>query len=598
MLLCGKLRPRGCISSLTHATLVLRTQKPLLRWYNTTSTTDKPFYITTPIFYPNARPHIGHLYSLVTADIIARFQRILNPSRPVVFLTGTDEHGLKMQQTAVAKGVTPLEWCNTLSSEFRKLAERADISSSIFMRTTQDRHKQTVEHIWRSLSAQGLIYKDTYEGYYSTTDECFYPTSRVSPHPTLPDTMIATETGSVVEWSREVNYKFRMSSFRNALFAHYTRAAALNAQVTDGLVVRGVHPDIHQSHIIRDLESEPLEDLSISRPRERIAWGIAVPGDPTQTVYVWFDALLVYLSGIGYPEQGAAWPPDVQVIGKDIVRFHAIYLPSILLALGLPIPRTVLSHAHWTSNQKKMSKSLGNVTNPIEAMDDFGVDAVRFYLARVGGRWKVDVDWSEEQLRKHSDEIRNLLGNYFLRVTSKVIRNRVSRVLPDTRDKSFQTLLTRHLVDVDLSKIIDTSAYTNVDAPLTTEAFFPLLDNVGGVVLHHMTNLEVADGLHTIVQVLRQANSLLTSLAPWSEVHSPAVALSCYLTALETLRIVGILLQPFLPGTSEKLLDALSVPGPQRSIKYARVGMGSLGRGNIFELKGVKLFEMPRKTAE
>ncbi|KAG6336879.1 hypothetical protein ID866_2205 [Astraeus odoratus] len=544
-----------------------------------------------------AGPHIGHLYSLVTADILARFQRILDPSRPVVFLTGTDEHGLKMQQTALAKGVNPLEWCNTISSEFRKLADKADISSTVFMRTTQERHKQVVEHVWRSLAVQGLIYKDTYEGYYSTTDECFYPLSRVSRHPTLANTMIATETGSVVEWSREENYKFRMSTFREALLAHYTQAASHNAQMTDGLKVRGVHPDIHQNRIIRDLESEPLEDLSISRPRERIGWGIAVPDDPTQTVYVWFDALLVYLSGIGHPEKGVTWPPDVQVVGKDIVRFHAVYLPAILLALNLPLPKTLLAHAHWTANQKKMSKSLGNVTDPMRAMDDFGVDAVRFYLARVGGRWKDDVDWSEEQLRKHTDEIRNLLGNYFLRMTSKVIKNRVSQVISSTQPQTFQPLLDRLLAQVDLSQTVDASAYVEPESSMTVEAFLPLLDNVGGVVSHHMKSLEVAEGLHAIVQVLRQANGLLTNLAPWSEAHPPSVALSCYLTALETLRIVGILLQPFLPSTAEKLLDTLQVPSSERSIEYARLGRGAVGGENGLQVKGVKLFEIPRNVA-
>ncbi|KAI6006466.1 tRNA synthetases class I (M)-domain-containing protein [Pisolithus marmoratus] len=580
----------GCLSSVV---LPRRPRVPRLRRCNTTSSpTEKPFYITTPIFYPNARPHIGHLYSLVTADIIARYQRILNPTRPVVFLTGTDEHGLKMQQTALAKGVDPLDWCNTLSAEFHKLAQRADVSGAIFMRTTQESHKQTVRHVWRSLVARGLIYKDTYEGYYSTTDESFYPPSRISSHPTLPNTMIATETGSVVEWSREVNYKFRMSSFRDTLLAHYNSAAALNAQTKDGLAVRGVHPDSHQLRIIRDLEMEPLEDLSISRPRERIRWGIGVPDDPTQTVYVWFDALLVYLSGIGYPGTGNAWPPDVQVIGKDIVRFHAIYLPAILLALKLPLPTTLLAHAHWTANQKKMSKSLGNVTDPMQAMDDYGVDAVRFYLARVGGRFRDDVDWSEEQLRKHADEIRNLLGNYFLRMTSRVIKNRVRDAISAAQDKSFDGLLSRQLANVNLSQTLDISAYAELDAPRTTEAFLPLLDNLGGVVSGCMRNLEVAEGLHAIVQVLRYANTLLTNLAPWSEGKTAAIALSSYLTALETLRIVGILLQPFLPSTAVKLLDALGVPEMERTVAYARLGRGSV-KEDVLGVKGVKLFSVP-----
>ncbi|KAI6108549.1 tRNA synthetases class I (M)-domain-containing protein [Pisolithus croceorrhizus] len=585
------LRRGGCLSSVA---LPRHPRAPRLHRCNTTSsTTEKPFYITTPIFYPNARPHIGHLYSLVTADIIARYQRILNPARPVVFLTGTDEHGLKVQQTALAKGMDPLDWCNTVSTEFHKLAQRADVSGTVFARTTQESHKQTVRHVWRSLVARGLIYKDTYEGYYSTTDECFYPSSRISPHPTLPNTMIATETGSVVEWSREVNYKFRMSSFRDALLTHYSRAAALNAQTKDGLTVRGVYPDSHQLRIIRDLEMEPLEDLSISRPRERIGWGISVPDDPTQTVYVWFDALLVYLGGIGYPGTGNTWPPDVQVIGKDIVRFHAIYLPAILLALKLPLPTTLLAHAHWTANQKKMSKSLGNVTDPMQAMDDYGVDAVRFYLARVGGRFRDDVDWSEEQLRKHTDEIRNLLGNYFLRMTSRIIKNRAKDAIAIAKDKSFRGLLSQQLVNVDLSKTLDISAYAELDGPRTVEAFLPLLDNLGGVVSDSMKNLEVAESLHAIIQVLRHANTLFTNLAPWSAEQSATIALSSYLTALETLRIVGILLQPFLPGTAAKLLCALGVPEVERSVAYAGVGKGSVGGQDVLSVKGLKLFNMP-----
>lgn len=208
------------------------------------------------------------------------------------------------------------------------------------MRTTQRQHRDTVENVWvsfvnrlrtpflicdpvqRALADQGLIYKDTYEGYYSATDECFYPSSRITSHPTRPNTKISTETGSVVEWSSEVNYKFRLSKFREVLLAHYSVAAELNAKVEQGVVSRGVHPDVYQNAVIQDLKTELLEDLSISRPRERIGWGIPVPGDPSQTVYVWFDALLVYLSGVGYPSAGTtAWPPDVQVVGKDIVRY-------------------------------------------------------------------------------------------------------------------------------------------------------------------------------------------------------------------------------------------------------------------------------------
>ncbi|KAG9315949.1 tRNA synthetases class I (M)-domain-containing protein [Chiua virens] len=563
---------------------------------NAAPTTGKPFYVTTPIFYPNARPHIGHLYTLVTADIIARFQRILNPARPVVFLTGTDEHGLKMQQAAEAKGVSPLEWCDTISAEFRKLGERANISGTMFMRTTQQRHRDTVEYVWRALVDRGLIYKDTYQGYYSTTDECFYPSSRVTSHPTRPDSKISTETGSVVEWSSEVNYKFKLSMFRDVLLAHYSAAAELNTKGENGLVSRGVHPDLYQNTVIHDLKTESLEDLSISRPRERIGWGVPVPEDSSQTVYVWFDALLVYLSGVGYPSaETTAWPPDVQVVGKDIVRFHAVYLPAILQAMSLPLPKTLLTHAHWTAGQKKMSKSLGNVADPLSAMEDFGVDPVRFYLARVGGRFRDDVDWSEEQLRKHADEIRNSLGNYFLRVTSNAIKRRAAKVMSASPNRlEFRKYLSLQFPNLCFSGGSTTSSWDLENCKVSTnEELLILLDGLGARVSRSMRNLDVADALHAIVLILRHANALLTNLEPWSNVHPPDVALSCYLTALETLRITGILLQPFIPHTSEKLLDGLGISADERSVEYARVGKGEIRGGLAMDVKGFKLFASP-----
>ncbi|KAN0074748.1 tRNA synthetases class I (M) domain containing protein [Tylopilus felleus] len=571
MFSCRGLRWRIRTSSLAFSRVV----RPVRR-HNATQSTDKPFYVTTPIFYPNARPHVGHLHSLVVADIIARFQRILNPSRPVVFLTGTDEHGLKMQQAAEARGVDPLAWCDTLSAEFRKLGERANISGTMFIRTTQRQHRQTVEHVWRALADQGLVYKDTYEGYYSTTDECFYPSSRVASHPTLPNTYIATETGSIVEWSSEANYKLRLSQFREILVSHYAAAAERNAQAENGRVTRGVFPDTFHNAVMQDLKTESLEDLSISRPRERIGWGIPVPGDPSQTVYVWFDALLVYLSGVGYPSaEATVWPPDVQVIGKDILRFHAIYLPAIIRTMNLAMPKTLLTHAHWTAGQKKMSKSLGNVADPLTAMDDFGVDAVEFYLARIGGRFRDDVDWSEKELQKHADEIRNLLGNYFLRTTSNVIKRRAAKVLTASSDPlSYRDLFSKQLSNLESFKASTSSLDLEHCKLSTNEELLAVLDDLGA-----------------------QANALLTILEPWSDAHPPDVALSCYLTALETLRITGILLQPFVPHTSEKLLNALKVPENERNIEYARIGKSEVGGGQVMDVRGVKLFDMPAKKA-
>jgi methionyl-tRNA synthetase len=313
--------------------------------------------------------------------------------------------------------------------------------------------------------------------------------------------------------------------------------------------------------------------------------------------------------------------------------FHAIYLPAILHAMNLAMPRTLLAHAHWTAGQKKMSKSLGNVADPMAAMDDFGVDAVRFYLARVGGRFRDDVgespwaelcrcggklmsfvDWSEEQLRKHADEIRNSLGNYFLRITSNTIKSRAAKVMGASSDPlSLCDLISRQFPSLGLSRVSMNSLDLETCKLSTNEELLALLDDLGARVSRAMRNLEVADALHTIVLILRhvscfltlicrrhsatiqQANALLTTLEPWSDVHPPDVALSCYITALETVRITGILLQPFIPHTSERLLDGLGVSADERSVEYARVGKGDVGGGLVMAVRGVKLFEKPTK---
>ncbi|KAF8887618.1 Methionyl/Leucyl tRNA synthetase [Infundibulicybe gibba] len=282
-----------------------------------TSQLEKPYYITTPIFYPNAVPHIGHLYSLVIADIFARFQRLRGTERPVHFLAGMDEHGLKIQKAAQAKDMQPSAFCDELSGQFSLLAESAGVSNTCFMRTTSREHHETVAEVWRRLDAKGLIYKGDYSGWYSITDECFYTNSQVAQTPSQgasPSTTVSTETGSVVEWQNEQNYMFRLSSFQKPLLTHYGSPA------NGGII----HPPQHHTHIVQILQSGPLTDLSISRPRSRLEWGVQVPGDPEQTVYVWFDALLVYLTGRGFPWSAngkkEGWPVDLQVIGKDILR--------------------------------------------------------------------------------------------------------------------------------------------------------------------------------------------------------------------------------------------------------------------------------------
>ncbi|THH10301.1 hypothetical protein EW146_g8411 [Bondarzewia mesenterica] len=517
---------RNIVSSHSHTRSIQRT------FSSSGAISEKPCYITTPIFYPNA----GHLWSIVTADIFARHARLIKPERPVFFLTGTDEHGFKIQKAAKEKGSDPSSFCDELSQHFRALAERANISHTRFIRTTEKDHHDAVQHVWRLLDSKGLIYKDTHQGWYSVSDECFYTDSQITKSG-KGDVNISVETGSAVEWMHEENYKFRLSAFRDSLIARYQMQ-------TDS-----VYPPSQYANVLAML-SQPVEDLSISRPRSRLHWGVPVPGDPEHTMYVWFDALTNYLTGTGYPwtnsnEDGSltGWPPDLQVIGKDIVRFHAVYLPAMLQALGLPLPKRILAHSHWTVDKKKMSKSIGNVADPFKAMDELGTDVVRYYLARVGGRFKDDVDWSTQQLNKHASELQSLLGNLHRRITSDAIKKRL------------------HGVFTLGSAIHDSTIVASV---------VPLLEALSSEVDEQLQLLQVAEALDLIMHQLQVMNKVLSITEPWSKKTEISIVKEVYAISIETLRICGILLQPFTPTKAQELLDALKVPHSERTWSHAR----------------------------
>jgi len=361
----------------------------------------------------------------------------------------------------------------------------------------------------------------------------------------------------VVEWTEEENYKFRLSRFRDFLLARYQSD------------LRAIHPPQQHANIL-DLLSIPLEDLSVSRPRNRVHWGIPVPNDPSHTVYVWFDALINYLTGVGYPwvteeqKTHSCWPPDLQVVGKDIVRFHAIYFPAMLQALELPLPKRLLAHCHWTVNRRKMSKSIGNVVDPFQAMQDLGTDLVRYYLARIGGRFKDDVDWSSEQLENNAAELQSLLGNFYLRITSAVIRKR----LPEDFDSRSQESLEQSLISENLREVAKP------------------LQHLTSVVDHHLKELRVAEALEAIIHQLKAANAMMNATEPWGKNTPEAVTEKVYALSLETLRICGILLQPFIPAKAGMLLDALGIPQSERALQHAQYLRRSIG--NI--TPGVKLF--------
>jgi methionyl-tRNA synthetase len=346
----------------------------------------------------------------VLTDILKRWQKLCGDHRATL-LTGTDEHGMKIQKAAQKANVEVKTFCNHHAQQFESLSQRANIDYDRFMRTTDEDHKAAVEHFWRELNHRGYIYESTHEGWYSVSDETFYPESQV--HLVLDPATgrklnASIETGKEAEWTSETNYHFKLSEFKDRLLEHYRNNPTF------------IVPSTRMNFITKEVEAG-LTDLSVSRPASRLTWGIRVPNDESQTIYVWLDALINYLTMAGYPfataEQSTAlWPPNCQVIGKDIIRFHCIYWPAFLMALDLPLPKQFLSHAHWTMNREKMSKSSGNVVNPFFAIDRFDVDVMRYYMAHDGGIVD-DADYENAYIiERYKKQLQGGFGNLLSRI--------------------------------------------------------------------------------------------------------------------------------------------------------------------------------------
>jgi methionyl-tRNA synthetase len=355
-------------------------------------------------------PHVGHLYTLVLTDIFKRWA-ILRGNQRAVMLTGTDEHGMKIQRAAQKAKTDTKVFCDETMKQFEELARKANISYDRFIRTTDPDHKEAVQHFWRELKHQGYIYESKHEGWYSVSDETFFPQTAVHlirDPATGRKMMVSKETGREVEWTSETNYHFLLSAFKEALLEHYEKNPDF------------VVPASRMNHVIQEVKAG-LEDLSISRPTERLTWGIRVPNDDSQTIYVWLDALVNYLTQAGYPfadgkGEGTMWPPDVQVIGKDITKFHCIYWPAFLMAVNLPLPKRILTHAHWTMSHAKMSKSAGNVVNPFFAIDRFDVDTMRFYMAH-DGCIADDTDYDNAFIiERYKKSLQGAIGNLVSRI--------------------------------------------------------------------------------------------------------------------------------------------------------------------------------------
>jgi methionyl-tRNA synthetase len=490
----------------------------------------KPYYVTTAITYPNGDPHVGHAYEYIATDSIARFKRL--DGYDVRFLTGTDEHGLKMVETAAAEGIPTAELARRNSDVFQRLQEKLNISFDRFIRTTDPDHHEASKEIWRRMQAAGDIYLDTYSGWYSVRDERFFVESETA---LVDGARIAVETGTPVTWTEEQTYFFRLSAYADKLLAHYEANPDFIA------------PEVRRNEVV-SFVSGGLRDLSISRTS--FDWGVKVPEHPDHVMYVWVDALTNYLTGVGYPDTKSElfqryWPADLHMIGKDIIRFHTVYWPAFLMSAGIELPRRVFAHGFLLNKGEKMSKSVGNIVAPVALIDTFGVDQVRYFLLREVP-FGQDGSYSEDAIiTRINTDLANELGNLAQRSLSMVAKN-LDGIVPTPGEFTAE--------DSDLIAIAD-----------------GLLDKVRTEFDSQAMHL----ALEAIWLMLGAANRYFSAQQPWvlrkSESDADHVRFATVLyTTCEAVRIAALLIQPVMPESASKLLDLLGQPADQRS--FATIG--------------------------
>lgn len=483
----------------------------------------KTYYITTPIYYVNDAPHIGHAYTTVACDMLSRFMRL--DGYDVKFLTGTDEHGQKVAKAADDAGVSPQDFVNKVSQNFRELLALMNFSCDDFIRTTEAHHIKAAQSLWKKIADNGHIYLDKYAGWYALRDESFYAESDLVDG--------RAPTGADVEWVEESSYFFDLSKWQGPLLDFY-------ADNTDFIA-----PASRRNEVLRFVESG-LRDLSISRTS--FSWGIPVPGDDAHVMYVWFDALTNYISAAGYPDtQGEKfkkiWPADLHVVGKDILRFHAVYWPAMLMAAGLPLPKKVFAHGFWTNDGQKMSKSLGNGVDPFVLVEKYGVDPVRYFMLREIS-FGQDGDFSHQALvNRLNSNLSNDLGNLVQRSLSMIAKN------CDNQVPEF-------------------GAFTAEDEALLAQAS-GLLDILRPLIVETQ---ELHKYCVVLWEVVGAANRYVDYQAPWALKRVDPARMKTVLYVLaETLRYVGILVKPIMPASADKILDALSVSSEKRTFAHLSV---------------------------
>lgn len=486
----------------------------------------RPYYITTAISYPNDAPHIGHAYEAVATDALARFRRL--QGRDVYFLTGTDEHGIKMLQTARAQGISAAELADRNTPKFRDMVQALNCSHDDFITTREERHARSVQELWRRMQEAGDIYLGKYAGWYSVRDEAYYDESELTDGP---DGQKLSPQGTPVEWVEEESYFFRLSSFQDKLLAHYE-----------------AHPDFigpeTRANEVKSFVRGGLQDLSISRTT--FDWGVPVPGDPKHIMYVWVDALTNYITGVGFPDEDSGsfkkyWPADAHIVGKDIIRFHAVYWPAFLMSAGVELPRQVFGHGFLYNRGEKMSKSVGNVVDPFVLVRDYGVDQIRYFLLREVP-FGQDGNYSRDGIvQRINADLANDLGNLAQRSLSMIAKN-CEGTLPAPSK----------LTDAD--EAILASADTIL--PRVEEA-------IDAYAIHRA--LEIIWGL------IADANRYFAGEEPWAhkKTNPERMGTILYVTA-EVVRQAAILVQAVMPESGAKLLDQLNVPADARA--FASLG--------------------------
>ena len=506
------------------------------------------FYITTPIYYPSAKPHMGHAYSSIVADFFARLKRI--QGHKVFFLTGTDEHGQKIQRAAEKSNKDPLKFCDEISKTFRNLSSLLNLSNDDFIRTTEKRHASAVTNLWNILEKKEEIYLSKYSGWYSVSDEAFYNEDEIEDQE---GKKISKSSGSSVEWVEEESYFFKLSKWQEPLLKFYSENPKF------------ILPESRKNEVISFVKSG-LKDLSVSR--KSFSWGIKVPSNKDHVIYVWLDALTNYLSALNYPKETEKlykdfWPANIHIIGKDILRFHAVYWPAFLLAAGIKPPQRVYGHGWILSGDEKMSKSKGNILDPIEIIDIYGLDALRYYLLKEVS-FGNDGNISKEKLESCiNSDLANNYGNLCQRVILFCEKNLGLKV-PEKYN------------------------FTNEDLKILND-FKENIENIEKQINDQNINYYV----EYVVNQLFKANKYFNDQAPWTKKDDSLRLNTIVFVSLELIRKISILLYPIIPSTSLKVLNIFSIK--EKDIKFDTISNNEYLKDKKEIIKLGILFEKIKK---